>query len=299
MIPGNLFHRRQVLLFLLILLVSCGKKSDLPYRELKIPKPVRDVQYLLRPEGVTFTWKYLDSREAIFFEIWRKDEGRFIKIGELKEYSFTDKVSIDHQSVEYSIVSATQEGLKQEYRVTVTSEGFPAPPQDFKFRVLNDGVEFTWEALPDCVYNIYRVSPGFPEVILNELPLKEGYFVDTPEPSRSFYYRIRCKKGHIEGYASEIKITPDDYIPMNPSGLRFSTVNNEVVLTWRESPEKWVRSYRIYRGDGNEFSVIGESIYPLFVDSAPTEKEQFYYITALGPTRESGPSEKIKVVKMR
>ncbi|HCZ12651.1 MAG TPA: hypothetical protein DHV16_10480, partial [Nitrospiraceae bacterium] len=61
--------------------------------------------------------------------------------------------------------------------------------------------------------------------------------------------------------------------------------------------EIWTKGYRIYRKKASEteFKLIGESILPAFTDNEPLSSKRSYYITAVGPKRESTSSEIIEV----
>jgi len=82
-------------------------------------------------------------------------------------------------------------------------------------------------------------------------------------------------------------------VPTAPTGLRTLAIDGGAVLLWDESPEPWVRGYRIYRaGPDGEFTQIGESATPAYTDSAsPTGARLSYRASAVGPGGEGPPSK--------
>jgi hypothetical protein len=95
-----------------------------------------------------------------------------------------------------------------------------------------------------------------------------------------------------EGYASaEIEVDPSNFIPSPPSDLRYVKGDNRIFLMWTESPESWIKGYRIYRKREGEpgFTGIGEGRAPSFVDTEKGGKKVWYMIRAFGPAAESEP----------
>lgn len=70
---------------------------------------------------------------------------------------------------------------------------------------------------------------------------------------------------------------------------------NSVVLTWDEIVGRDVKLYRVYRSEGEGYSLIGESATPAFTDKNIEKKREYMYkITAVG-IYESPASAEIKI----
>lgn len=287
---GKLCYPAIVFLLLAVTFLSaCGKKGGPSYKKWKIPSEITDVNYLVRPDEVFVSWQYPHpEREGLSFEIFRCISNKCELRGVTSKNFYTDNTPPE-QGLQYLIVSTLKSGGKKEKGVSVSVEGFPEAPGAFRYEILNDGIRLSWYIFEGCLYNIYRVVPSGERLWAKGL--KEGYFIDAPDPSEVVHYRIRCQRNNTEGYARELKITPEQYIPSRPEGLRYAIADEKVMLTWRESPEKWVRGYRIYRGDEKGHVKIGESLYPLFIDTDKPLGRFSYFVTALGPSKESEFSE--------
>ncbi|MCX7793327.1 MAG: hypothetical protein N2257_02815 [Thermodesulfovibrionales bacterium] len=279
------------LFFISSLLHGCGKKGEPSYKKFIIPEPVSEINYLIRPDGIRINWNY-HSREGVYFEIFKKSQGSFIKIGQTREHSFTDSSPYTGEAVEYLIVTVSVDGYRKEGKLLIPSISLPDYPASFNFRIIDDGIVLSWNLSAECHYNLYKVEDGREE-ILNKEPIKDSYFKDTPEPNMIRTYRLRCKRDSVEGFAAEVTVRPEDYIPSKPEGLRFVLSDKKVMLTWKENPEKWIKGYRIYRSYGESFTPVGEAAYPLYVDEPGDFKEVIYRITAVGPSREGPFSETI------
>jgi argininosuccinate lyase len=311
---NNLFLFVLQLLILLPLVYGCGKKSDIPYKRLLIPQELTGVEYIRRPEGIWINWEYPEpEKEGLFFEIFRcepeqKSEKKDLcqSLGRTTRRSFVDYNPSSKELV-YSIAYSFQDGVRKERVITVPFEGYPLAPEELKYEILNKGIRLSWHASEECQYNIYRVlfKDQSPFEVLISRESTRGEFIDTPDSFQPVHYRIRCKKGHTEGFPGDLIISPDDYVPSRPEGLRYAVTEQGVVLTWKENPEKWLKGYKIYRNN----EVIGESPYPLFVDTVkidgsgisserPSPPALSYSVSAIGPSRE-GPLSEPVIVKLR
>ncbi len=83
--------------------------------------------------------------------------------------------------------------------------------------------------------------------------------------------------------------------PEAPTRLTAVYTQKSVVLTWDEIQGKEVKVYRVYRSEGKDFIVIGESVTPAFTDrNIEPSKKYLYRVTAAGKV-EGPPSMAIKV----
>ena len=185
--------------------------------------------------------------------------------------------------------------------ITVTPVSLPPPPMDLGFSVRSDSIEVSWSSSGEGVcYNIYRAvkKDGHEDSLVNREPVCGLRFEDkTLSPGKRVYYTVRALSPLdrlSEGYASSpLEVSPAHFVPSPPSHLRVVTGDGAVFLLWKESPESWVRGYRVYRkrtGE-SEWSLIGEVEVPSFVDAVKPEGKARYLIRALGPAAESEPLE--------
>ncbi len=84
--------------------------------------------------------------------------------------------------------------------------------------------------------------------------------------------------------------------PDAPQSLTGIYTGKSIVLTWKEVVGQNVRSYRVYRSDGGDFILAGETVTPAFTDrSIEQDRKYSYRVTASGQT-ESLPSDEIIIV---
>lgn len=83
--------------------------------------------------------------------------------------------------------------------------------------------------------------------------------------------------------------------PEAPKGLSAVFTGNKVILVWDEVTDRGVDYYRIYRSEGDGFSVIGETATPVFHDrDIEAGVRYFYKVSAVGKA-ESGLSGAVEV----
>jgi hypothetical protein len=84
--------------------------------------------------------------------------------------------------------------------------------------------------------------------------------------------------------------------PQAPKGLAAIFTGKKVILVWDEVAGQGVKSYRIYRSGGDEFSLIGEVVTPVFNDrDIESGAGYFYKVSAVGQSESSG-SDAVEVV---
>jgi hypothetical protein len=125
----------------------------------------------------------------------------------------------------------------------------------------------------------------------NPEPVSVTSYTDIPYASQTVYYTVRALVGGLaryEGPASVVvELKPEAFVPSPPNDLRATPADDRVLLAWKDSPEVWVRSYRIYKSlDGEDYSLIGESRTPSFIDSEGIKGEIHYKVKAVGPAVE-------------
>jgi hypothetical protein len=69
-----------------------------------------------------------------------------------------------------------------------------------------------------------------------------------------------------------------------------------VQLFWDEPAEIWITGFRIYRRiEGQDYTLIGETQIPVFVDMEPPLTKRDYRLNAVGPDKE-GPGIELREV---
>ena len=185
----------------------------------------------------------------------------------------------------------------------VTPVGLPQPPKKLAFRLTNDAIEITWNKVADGVtYNIYRGTDrgNCDAALLNATPLEQPFFKDGVNAGQPVFYSVRSLLHTTivnEGAPSEcLEVDPQSFMPVHPSDVRFVRTEGKLYVSWKENPETWIKGYRVYRKKGQgQFIHAADVPIPLFVDEEPINVLTSYYITALGPVKESSPSGTVSV----
>ncbi|BCB95492.1 fibronectin type III domain protein [Dissulfurispira thermophila] len=318
------FSFALLLICIALSIISCGRKGDPTLRTFEKPMPVKEIKVTHRENELIISWSYPSAeREKIrgFYiekaEIKGQESGvgmpDFKNIMFLRSDAsqFIDKDFKIGQSYLYKIrVYSLRDIISDESPVIkVNPRHLPEPPARLSYKVSNDSLEIIWqnaeknEGQRVIRYNIYRSTEKgkYPTSPLNSSPLREPFFRDVVEKARPVYYTIRAlldTELRDEGYPSEeIEVNPKTFIPSQPHNLKYVPSEKKVYLMWDENPEIWVRGYRIYRKKETEvvFSLIGESTLPAFTDNEPLSSKRAYFISAVGPGKESIPSEIVEV----
>lgn len=89
-----------------------------------------------------------------------------------------------------------------------------------------------------------------------------------------------------------IKITA----PGAPSGLSAVYTGGKVIVTWDEIRGREIEYYKVYRSTGRDYSHVGNTLMPVFIDKDVALNRKYYYkVAAVG--KEEGPrSEKVEIV---
>ncbi len=298
------------------LLMSCGQKGDPTLTTFVKPSPVGNITAVHRENSLQLSWDYSDTQELIKGFYLEKSEvaGGNDRPGEFKKIAFLPDSARHYADTEFVV------GRTYFYRITVVSLRKilsnlspvlkvvpavpPAPPSGLSYELTNEAVIIKWNEVSVKVkYNIYKSHDKkvFPDSPLNNLELDRPVYSDKVETGLPSYYAVRSVLNtpiKDEGPLSEaLEVNPETFVPSRPSGLKYVYAPKGIVLIWNENPETWVKRYRVYRKRAGEsvFSFIGEVVTPTFRDNDPLTSKTEYYITALGPSRESGPLEPVEV----
>jgi len=288
-----------------ILIASCGKKGPPTLKSYEKPPAPTQLTAIHREDEILLSWAYPDNlRSSIkgFYLLRSKDDAfeRYAFIASDKS-SFADRNFEVNTSYRYKVIAMNLREVTSADSniVTATPRPLPSPPAKIGFVVGSDALTLSWDSAGEGVcYNIYKTTDegAFGKMPINREPECALSYRDAGIlPARVVYYRIRPLLNteiRDEGYASAtVEVNPSAFIPSPPSDLRIAAGEDRVHLVWKESPEAWVKGYRVYRRveGGPEFTLIGEVALPSFTDPEKSGKRVRYMIRALGPSAESAP----------
>jgi hypothetical protein len=316
---GAFYKTAFIFLLALLMLAACGKKGEPTLTTFVKPPPVKNISVVHRENSILLSWSYPaspDMQELIKGFYIEKAGGaagdnvpaEFKNIvflpGTEHHYTDTDFKTGTTYFYKIRVYSVRNVISDPSAVVKVAPAELPPPPQGLFFEVKNDAVEIRWDKLPGKVnYNIYRSNKKnvFPESPLNKAALSEPLFIDKVETGSPLCYVVASLLDtdiKDEGFPSKVlEVDPETFVPSKPSDLKYVYAPAGVVLIWKENPESWVKQYRIYRKHALEssYTIIGEAVTPTFKDNDSVTSKTLYYITALGPYRESAASEPLEV----
>ncbi|MCG2720768.1 MAG: hypothetical protein L6290_01975 [Thermodesulfovibrionales bacterium] len=309
-IPPALF---PLIFALCLLLIACGRKGDPTLKSYEKPEPPSNLHAVQRESGSTLSWEFPDKDTASIkgFHVLRSTGGDFTEIAllENKKHSFIDTDIKGVASRTYKIVAENLRGIMSKDSVTleIPDATLPAPPADISFTIEYDVLVLSWKSAGEGItYNIYKHgSETQSQNPVNPIPLKETSFRDVFDAKKAVLYTVKSLRENgivYEGPASrEIRIDPARLVPSPPSTLQAVPSAENVYLIWKESPDTWIKGYKIYRETDRKkgFVLIGETQIPSFIDKEKPSKKRHYRVTAVGPVQESAPAEVRDIVSSK
>jgi fibronectin type 3 domain-containing protein len=289
------------------MLVSCGKKGPPTLKAYEKPEAPSGLKAIHRESNIILSWSYTSKKENLKeFHILRAEDSGFQKIASVTKdkNSYTDanfRIGVPYK---YKVVARSLKKILSDDSniIAIKPEAVPPAPKNISFKVGNDALHISWESAGENVlYNVYRSSEKGKYSInpINKEPLTASKYSDTLETGGSVYYTICSllnKEFRNEGHTSgEIKVDPSTFIPTKPEGFQTVVADNKAVIIWKEAPETWVTKYRVYEklNEKNGFKLVRESVTPAFTLREKTGMKHIYRITAVGPLKESEPSETV------
>jgi hypothetical protein len=310
--PSNkmvLLGRVVLCLMCLCYFTGCGKKGNPTMRSFEKPEAVKEMRAVHRDGKVTISWSYGRQAKILI-------KGFYIERAEgllpYETIAFLQSDSSRYSDDRYEINKEYRYKIRvYSMRNVISDESpelkvsplqLPDPPKAVTYRLTNDAVEITWDKGAEGItYNIYRsAEKGKYQTPLNAKPLDKPFFRDGVDTGKTVFYTIRSivdSNISNEGDLSpDLEVNTQSFIPARPTDLRYVGSQNKGYLSWKENAETWVRGYKVYRSraSGESLPVATVSI-PLFVDDEPVNVGTSYHVTALGPVKESGPSETVSV----
>jgi len=317
--PLSYDKSRTFFLFIFIislLISSCGKKGDPTLRSFEKPSPVTDIKVLHREDEIIISWDYPSSERD-------KIKGFYVERAEgAPHFTAPPLAFLNNDGSRY-----TDKGfkLKTEYiykiRVyslkDVISDDSPlvkvrplplyGPPTGLSYVLTNEAVKIQWDRLCSSIkYNVYKSyeKGKYSASPFNSAPLKDNFINDKVDTNKPVYYTVRALQDTAirdEGYPSaELEVSPESFVPSGPSGLKYVIGDKKVYLMWNENSEMWLKGYRVYRKRTSEsgFALLGDTVTPAFTDNEQLTAVTFYYVTALGPKKESTASGSVEVAPL-
>lgn len=301
-----------ILVFCLVL-IACGRKGDPTMKSYEKPESPSNLHAVQRESDITLSWDFPEKKLASImgFHVFRSTGGDFTKIAVLenKKHSFTDTDIKGISSRAYKIIAENLRGVmsKDSVILKIPDASLPAPPADISYTIQYDILTLSWKSLGEGItYNIYKhTAETQSQNPVNPAPLKETSFRDVFDMKKAVLYTIKSLRGNgivYEGPASqEIIIDPAKLVPSPPLNLQAVPSVENVYLIWKESPDTWIKGYKIYRETDKKkgFVLIGETQIPSFIDKEKPIKKRHYRVTAIGPVQESAPEEVRDIVFMK
>ena len=306
------------------LLFSCGKKGEPTLKSYEKPDPPSELRAIHRESEIILLWDFPKDKEP---EI----KGFYLMKSTLPQPPFLppqaeggggdfERIAFLENNVRSYVDTRFEIGSEYKYKIisqnvnSVTSNDSniidiklkspPAPPENLSFKIEYDSLLLTWKSAgKEILYNIYKSDKKglYSLMPLNKDPIRETFFRDSFDIKKPVYYIIRSLIGvdiRSEGAPSEeSEINPIEFIPSSPVGIQAVVTEENIYLTWKESPETWVVGYRVYREiDKKEgFLFIGETRTPAFIDNEKPFIKRNYRVAAMGPSKE-GPLAEIRDV---
>jgi hypothetical protein len=286
-------------------LLSCGRKGSPTLKSYERPEKPSLVSVIHREDAIILTWDFPKDKEntlAGFIVLKSSGEGRPEKLGVASEKrSFRETDFQEGMTYRYRIVAKSLKGvLSAESRpLSIVPLHTPQPPGEISFSVADDSLLLRWKnGGKGILYNVYKtfVKGAYSSIPVNSVPLAGTSLTDVFYVDKKVYYTVRSLlngETRDEGPPSkEIEVNPYDFVPPAPEDIGYFAAPDRVFLFWKGADEKWVTGYRVYRKiKGEDYTLIGETQIPSFLDNERPLTARDYRITALGPAKEGPPAE--------
>jgi fibronectin type 3 domain-containing protein len=302
---------RTFLIFLTLLLVQgCNELEHAvtvqPLKSDDSLQTVRGVKAITDTTAVAFEWlSHSESREIAGYNLYRLELSESNNSGDLQLVAqiknrvashFVDRGLKPNTLYKYRLTTYTEDGRQSNGSEPVTVRTSAViPPLHYIIPVgeLAKSVKLLWRPHTDnrvSGYIVERSSLQKPDewVEVGELHHRlDVEFIDT-ELSTNGIYRYRIKTKTFDGLVSEPSRVVDVRTKALPKPITditaSSTLPKEIEVSWRESDERDVTSYRIYRSSANDgtFEPVGESKSNRYSDKIVDDgKQMFYKVSAI------------------
>lgn len=304
-----------LILTLLLLLTSCGRKLEPTMEDYLEPERVSKFSVSVIDQKVTLQWSYPDKEKVKIkgFVIEREREGERKSLGffDKKIESFEDKEVEIGKAYTYSIFAVKPKGILSKPNIVQVDLTKLPEIREPKAEVIPLGVRLSWQSNKNLQFNIYRVNSKGERVKIASTEVNS--FID--EVSSSFLESLRDKFDEVryiittskkeeslyrESSGIDVSVSLKMFTPSKPTEVFGAVSEQGVSISWKEIPQSWSSGYRVYRKtqEDRDFTLIGETLIPLYFDReynlSNLRFPVFYKITSKGPLFESEPVQ-IKV----
>ncbi|WP_141266775.1 fibronectin type III domain-containing protein [Thermodesulfovibrio sp. Kuro-1] len=301
---------------LLFLLTACGRKLDPNLDDYLQPEPVASLTLSATYDKILISWSYPEKEktkiESFLIERESKGEKKTLGYYNKETTSLEDKDFTFGETYRYRIFAIRPKGIySKPTEATITPQKLPEV-ENITYKINPEGVMLSWDAQNSLTYNIYRVNQKGERVKIGSTDKK--FFLDEllygsissyKENSQSeIPYVITTSKSYESAYLEskgiETKVSIESFIPTKPKEVFWSVNEQGVYISWKETKERWIKGYRIYRktADEKSYELVGETMIPLFFDAkyniTNIKSPVYYKITSEAPLKESEAVE-IKV----
>lgn len=287
----------------MLFVFACGKKTAPTLKLFEKPETPANLNAIHREDKIILSWSYGKKDNLKGFQILRAEDNDFHKLAfvDAGKTSYIDSDFKTDARYRYKLIAQSKKNILSEESNTieVQPKPLPSPPKNIIYKAGDNDLILSWESSGDGIlYNVYKsYKQGEYDITpLNKAPIETSSYFDNIETHMTVYYTIRSLLNtpyRNEGHASEeLIVNPADFIPSKPEGIKAVVSDDKVVIYWEENPEIWVQKYSVYKKtkSKNDFVFVGESNTPAFTDSEKTGEKVSYRATAVGPLKESEPS---------
>lgn len=294
-------------LTLCCLIISCGKKTAPTLKEYEKPDAPANLHAIHREDMIILSWSYGKNENLRGFNILKSEDADFKKIAFVSkdENSYIDTDFKTDRHYKFKIAAQSMKNVlsNDSNLVEVKLRQVPPAPKNILFKAGNNSLLISWEPAGENIYyNIYKSHEKGKYGLnsINDQSVKTASYDDSLDLDKTVYYTIRgflTETFRDEGPASdEIEVNPETFTPSRPEKLIALATDDKLVLMWKENAEEWVAKYRIYcKADEKDgFEPIGESVTPVFIIREKTGRKHICRVAAIGPAKESEPSETVE-----
>jgi hypothetical protein len=296
--------------FLCLMLLSCGRKGAPTLKSFDKPEKPSLLSAMHRENVIILKWDFPREKEEtisgfVVLESSSEGYGKELRVmpGE-RSVRLTD--FREGRTYRYGILAKSLKGVlsDESNTLSIIPLNTPQPPVDLSFSVADDTLLLRWKDRGNGIlYNVYRRfdKDVYGLTPVNPTPLAGNSFTDVFSIDKKVYYTVRSllnKETRDEGPPSEeVEINPHEFVPPAPENIGYFAAPDRVFLFWNAVELRWVTGYRVYRRDaGKDYTLIGETQIPSFLDNEKPLTKRDYRISARGLTKE-GPAAEIKDVR--
>ena len=218
---------------------------------------------------IDFVWTPLENVEGYYLykKIDLKGWEKIARIKDASNFRFTDVKNLkDGKRYQYRL-TAYDTKAETEYSNVVEAKTKDLPQSPNNFRVqsgLVKSVKISWTPVEDTDVGGYAVYRGTSKQALAKIAEIKGYksnfFLDkgagltSIEDGMAYYYAITSFNIFgVEGQLSQAAHAKTKPRPGNAKGLVVTAGHNHIFIKWNKNPESDIKTYVLYRKQGEGF----------------------------------------------